>query len=216
MLALATTPPTCLAADAVGTVFASPLTQIQGEDLSTAEPTAVQQVWVCARVYGKNPPKFTLRSYTGRYLGCNATGELSAMREAIGPEEEFLPVPSELGGGRWAWQTCRDRFVGVDEKASGGVVVRGDRDEVGFRETWTVRLQKRNKVRVKAGRGGGTAEDKGRAKDRVSRKELEEMAGFPLDDEQVKLLRRARREGGFHEAMLNLRVKHGKHDKFAY
>jgi protein FRG1 len=167
-------------------------------------------VWVCARVYG-NTEKFTLRSYTGKYLSCTKEGELSATRDAIGPEEEFVPVRSELGGGRWAWQTCRDKFLGVDEKAS-GVVVRGDRDDVGFRETWTVRLQRRNKVRVKAGGG----EEKGRTKDRVGRKELEDMAGFPLDDEQVKLLRKARKEGGFHEAMLDLKVKHGKHDKFAY
>jgi len=57
-----------------------------------------------------------------------------------------------------------------------------------------------------------------------------------LDDEQVKVLKRARRgkhlncllnplsrvaanlgvEGRFHEALLDIRVKFGKHDKFAY
>lgn len=56
-----------------------------------------------------------------------------------------------------------------------------------------------------------------------------------LDDEQVKALKRARRgkhpnrlptpskiaanlgiEGRFHEALLDIRVKFGKHDKFAY
>jgi protein FRG1 len=217
LITIASTPPTCLASDAIGSVFASPLTAIEGENLSTAEPTAVQQVWVCARVYGSTTGKFTLRSHTGKYLSCSKTGELSATRDAIGPEEEFVPVRSELGGPRWAWQTCRDKFIGVDEKAggggAGGVVVRGDRDDVGFRETWTVRLQKRNKVRVKA---GGGVEEKGRTKDRVSRKELEDMAGFALDDDQVKLLRKARKEGGFHEALLDLKVKHGKHDKFAY
>lgn len=56
-----------------------------------------------------------------------------------------------------------------------------------------------------------------------------------LDDDQVKMLKKARRgninlsqqeivciiadtatEGRFHEALLDLRVKFGKHDKFSY
>ncbi|KAA8913730.1 FRG1-like family-domain-containing protein [Sphaerosporella brunnea] len=220
LLCIATTPPTCLAADAAGTVFASRLSDISGEDLSTASPTAVQQVWACARVHGSNTtPTFTLRSYTGRYLSVSKTGELSALREAIGAEEQFTPVRSPLGAGRWSWMGCRDTFLGV---SVGGpkIAVRGDRHEVGFTETWTVRLQRRNKVRVKAGGGGaagaGGAEDKGRVKDKITRRELEEMAGFALSEDQVKMLKKARREGGFHEALLDLRVKHGKHDKFAY
>ena len=167
---------------------------------------------MCARVYG-SATKYSLRSHAGKYLGVSTHGVLSATRDAISAEEEFVPVRSELGGGRWALQTCRDTFVGVDEK-DGKVSIRGDREEVGFKETWTVRLQKRNKVLVKA--GGGREGDKGRIKDRISRRELEEQAGVTLSDEQVKMLRRARREGGFHEAMLDVRVKHGKHDKFAY
>lgn len=172
----------------------------------------MQQVWVCARVYGSTT-KFTLKSHLGRYLSVDKHGVLSATREAISPEEEFVPVRTELRGGRWAWQTVRERFIGVEMGAK-GTAVRGDREEVGFCETWMVRLQKRNKVRVKAGGGGGTSE--GKMKDRVSRRELEELVGVKLDDEQVKMLRKARREGGFHEALLDVRVKHGKHDKFAY
>ena len=53
-----------------------------------------------------------------------------------------------------------------------------------------------------------------KAKEKISRKELEEMAGRPLDDDVVKALKRARREGNFHEKMLDVKVK-GKHDKFA-
>ncbi|KAF8254088.1 actin-crosslinking protein [Wilcoxina mikolae CBS 423.85] len=212
LITLATTPPSCLASDAAGSVFASPLTLITGENLSTAEPSDVQQVWVCARVYGSTT-KFTLKSHLGRYLSVDKHGVLSATREAISPEEEFTPVRAELGGGRWAWQTVREKFIGVEEGGK-GTVVRGDREEIGFCETWMVRLQKRNKVRVKAG-GGGTAGEGG-MKDRVTRRELEELAGVKLENEQVKMLRKARREGGFHEALLNVRVKLGKHDKFAY
>jgi len=207
---IATTPPSALSSDATGAVFGSALSEIEGENLSTAEPTQVQQVWVCTKIYGSTTPKYSLRSHTGKYLGCDAHGMLSATREAISAEEEWVPAP-QPGGGRWAWQAVRGGFIGVEEKEGKGVMVRGDREDVGFRETWTVRLQKRNKVKVKAGGG-----DAGKIKDRVTRKELEELAGVSLDDEQVKKLRKARKEGGFHEALLDIRVKHGKHDKFAY
>ena len=48
LICLGTTPPTCLASDFQGAVYASPL----ADDLASAEPADVQQVWVCARVYG--------------------------------------------------------------------------------------------------------------------------------------------------------------------
>lgn len=38
--------------------------------------------------------------------------------------------------------------------------------------------------------------------------------GRRLDDDEVKKLKKARREGNFHEVMLDVKVK-GKHDKFA-
>lgn len=38
--------------------------------------------------------------------------------------------------------------------------------------------------------------------------------GRRLEDSEVKRLRRARREGNFHEEVLDVRVR-GKHDKFA-
>lgn len=48
----------------------------------------------------------------------------------------------------------------------------------------------------------------------TSRLELETAAGRKLDDEEVKVLRKARKEGNYHEALLDVRVK-SKHDKFA-
>jgi len=62
-----------------------------------------------------------------------------------------------------------------------------------------------------------------------------DRAGVKLNDDQVKMLKKARRgninpsqqeivciiadtatEGRFHEALLDVRVKFGKHDKFSY
>jgi protein FRG1 len=53
-----------------------------------------------------------------------------------------------------------------------------------------------------------------KAKSKISRKELEEAVGRRLDDEEVKRLKKARKDGNYHEAILDVRVK-GKHDKFA-
>src|ERR1700710_436248 len=45
-------PPTCVACDTSGKVFASPLENIINDDPSTAEPHDVRQVWVANRVAG--------------------------------------------------------------------------------------------------------------------------------------------------------------------
>lgn len=211
LIAFAATVPVCLACDALGTVFASQLETVSDEDLSTAEPTAVAQVWMAAKIYGTE--KYSFKSSSGKYLSCDKHGLLSATREAISPEEEFLPVRSELGGPRWALQTCRDSFLSVDEIAAGGkIAICGDAETVGFKETWTIRLQERNKSRAQ----GGSSGREGKIRDRVTRKELEEAAGISLDEEQLKVLKRARKKGNYNEALLDLRVKYGKHDKYTY
>jgi protein FRG1 len=45
-------PPTCIACDTNGKVFASPLENIVDGDSSTAEPHDVRQVWIANRVAG--------------------------------------------------------------------------------------------------------------------------------------------------------------------
>lgn len=144
----------------------------------------MKQVWVATKIHGCE--KWSLKSHHGKYLGCDQHGILSATREAISPEEEFVPVRNELGGGRWALQTVRERFVGVDE--SGGVIeVRGDAESVGFGETWRLRLQKRNKKKTK-----GVDAD-GKIRDKITKKELEELAGVKLNYHQIKALKKSRR-----------------------
>lgn len=84
--------------------------------------------------------------------------------------------------------------------------VRGDEESTTFNTTWRIRMQARFKPRIKASK-----EEK--AREKISRKELEEAVGRRLEDDEVKRLKRARREGDYHEQLLVLKVK-GKHDKY--
>lgn len=67
-------------------------------------------------------------------------------------------------------------------------------------------MQARFKPRLKANK-----EEK--AKEKISRKELEQAVGRRLEDDEVRKLKRARREGDYHEQLLMLKVK-GKYDKY--
>lgn len=174
------------------------MTQIAGEDLHTSEPSDVQQVWVVHKIH--DSVKFSIKSHHGKYLGVDKFGVLTATREAISPEEEWSPVKADMGAG-WAWQGCRDAFIGVDEVGT-KMEVRGDRETIGFKETWVVRGQNRFKKRARK----TTGDEK---KPRISTKELKELyelsseveppianicrAGVDLTEEQVKRLKKAKR-----------------------
>lgn len=85
--------------------------------------------------------------------------------------------------------------------------MRGDADAIAFNTTFRIRMQARFKPKLRASK-----EEKALSK--ISRRELEEAAGRRLDEDEVRVLKRARREGDFHEKLLDIKVK-GKHDKFA-
>lgn len=53
-----------------------------------------------------------------------------------------------------------------------------------------------------------------KANERISKKELEDIIGRKLNDDEVKKLRKARRENDFHEVAMDMRSK-SSHDKYA-
>ena len=138
-------------------------------------------------------------------------GILSATREAISAEEQLVVVASPDSPGMFSIQTLRDKFLTISEpiaeKASSLYDIRGDAETIDFNTTFRIRMQARFKPRNKAHK-------EARAKEKVSRKELEEVVGRRLDEEEVRKLKKARREGNYHETILDTRVK-GKHDKYA-
>lgn len=203
MLVLPTKDPVaCLATDSMGKVFASPIENMVENAPSTAEPHLVSQVWVATRVVGSEK-EFTLKGHHGRYLGCDKYGICSATREAISPEETLKLSLADGVPGMFDVQTTRGTFISVSE----GKEVRGDAEEAGDGSHVRIRMQARFKPKHKVEK-----EEKVRSK--ISRKELEEEVGRKLDDDEAKKLKRARKEGTYHEALLDVKVK-GKHDKFA-
>ncbi|KAF7597039.1 hypothetical protein BBP40_010513 [Aspergillus hancockii] len=176
IIVLPSDPPTCVACDANGKVFASEIENLIEGDPGTAEPHDVRQVWVTTRVAGTEGISF--KGHCGRYLGCDSYGIPSASSSAISHQESFVVIPSEVPG-TFSLQTGggdKETFLTIKETqsskaASGSVVeVRGDATSLSFETTMRIRMQARFKPRIKASK-------ETKAKEKISRKELEEIVG---------------------------------------
>ena len=214
--------PTCIACDVNGKVFPSEIENILEGDLATAEPHDVRQVWIASTIAGTAEVSF--KGHHGRYasarifkspslvadafsyLSCDKAGLLSATREAISPEESFLCIPSSETPGTFSVQTVRQKFLNVIPESK-VLEIRGDAESISFNTTLRIRMQSRFKPRLMANKELKTRE-------RVSKKELEEVVGRRLEECEVKRLKKARVQGDYHEAILDVRVK-GKHDKYS-
>ena len=127
-------------------------------------------------------------------------------QEAISPEESFLCIPSPETLGTFSVQTVREKFLTVVDESK-VLEIRGDAESISFNTTLRIRMQARFKPRLKAHKESKTRE-------KVSRKELEEVVGRRLEEDEVRRLKKARHEGDYHEAILDVRVQ-GKHDKYS-
>ncbi|KAK4193282.1 FRG1-like family-domain-containing protein [Podospora australis] len=208
MIVLPTEPPTALACDAAGKVFTIPVENIVDNNPSTAEPHDVRQVWVANRIVGTE--HFRFKGHHGKYLSCDKIGLFSAASDAISPLESFNVIATADTPGTFQIQTLRDTFLSVhasrSSKAKAPPEVRGDATEITFDTTLRIRMQARCKPKLKASK-----EEK--AKEKISRAELEAAVGRRLEEDEVKKLKKARREGNYHETLLDMKVK-GKHDKY--
>ncbi|KLJ10013.1 hypothetical protein EMPG_14569 [Blastomyces silverae] len=193
VIVLPSSPPTCISCDGNGKVFALEIENLIEGDPATAEPHDVRQVWVATKVAGAEGINF--KGHHGRYLSCDKYGILSANAPAVagGDREAFLSIKEPRG-------------TSASTPAS-SVEIRGDASSISFTTTCRVRMQARFKPKLKASK-------ESKALEKISRKELEAAVGRKLEDHEVKRLKRARKEGSYHEEILNARVK-GKHDKFA-
>ncbi|KAL9031980.1 MAG: hypothetical protein Q9196_000053 [Gyalolechia fulgens] len=202
VIVLSSTKPVCMACDASGKVFASELENMVEGDPATAEPHDIRQVWIATKIAGTDNVGF--KGHHKRYLSCDSIGIFSARTEAMSLEETFTCIPSTDTPGTFNIRTQRGKFIAVTDE---GKEIRGDAESVTFNTTIRLRMQARFKPRLKASR-------ELQAKEKISRKELEEVVGRRLDDDEVRSLKKARVQGDYHEAILDVRVK-GKHDKYS-
>ncbi|KAL8757854.1 MAG: hypothetical protein Q9199_001925 [Rusavskia elegans] len=194
--------PTCVACDAAGKVFTSELENLVEGDPATAEPHDIRQVWIASRIAGTD--NICFKGHHQRYLSSDNIGSLSARNEAISPEETFICIASIDTTGTFSIQTPRETFISMSDN---GKDIRGDAETISFNTTVRIRMQARFKPKLKANK-------ELKAKEKISKKELENAVGRKLDVDEVRTLKKARVEGDYHEKLLDVRVK-GKHDKYS-
>ncbi|KOS21404.1 Protein frg1 [Escovopsis weberi] len=227
MIVLPTDVPAALACDVSGKVFALEVENIVDGNPASAEPHDVRMVWVANRIAGTE--HFRFKGHHGRYLACDKIGLLSATSEAISPLETWSVVATPDAPGTFQLQTLRDTFLTAKAPGGGGsgggsssintsasskskstgrqqVEIRADADAIAFDTTVRIRMQACYKPQVRSSRDRG-------AQAKISRRELEDAAGRRLNEDEVRMLKRAKREGDFHERLLEIKVK-SKHDKF--
>jgi protein FRG1 len=183
---------------------------VDDNGVHSIEPTNVQQVFVLmplnmlAGDSDKRSYDYALKSSEGKYLSIDSDGQVSCRASAMGPRQSF--VFEEQGDKTWRLRTHLGTHL---------VISKSRRDASGFNVTtgapvdglanFLVRVQPRHRIVQKPGASDGQRYEK------ISSKALDEMAGRRLTDSEVRTLKRAHREGGLHEALLDIRQK-GKSD----
>ncbi|KAL4251745.1 FRG1 family protein [Abortiporus biennis] len=178
-------------------------------------PTEVSQVWVTTRVAGATTINLRTGTGEGKFLSCDKHGLVSADREARGPQEEWTPVV--FPDGMVAFQNVYEKYLSIDEVAGGQLALRGDSEEVGFRERFWVKIQSKYQKEAHAEekkRKEGMSMDSN--VDEASANKLYQAWGAGrsvVSVEDKKSLKKAKKEGRLAEALLDRRAKL-KSDRF--
>ncbi|RDB21174.1 Protein FRG1 [Hypsizygus marmoreus] len=177
-------------------------------------PTDVSQVWVTTRVAGSPTVNFRTGTGEGKFLSCDTHGLVSADRDARGPQEEWTPVI--LPDGMVAFMNVYEKYLSIDEVAGGALQLRGDSDEVGFRERFWVKIQNKYKreaneeEKKKEGPTNPTTIDETGTNQLYQTWGAGRLVTSKADKKELKL---ARKEGRLAEALLDRRAKL-KSDRF--
>ncbi|TFK76319.1 hypothetical protein BDN72DRAFT_756164 [Pluteus cervinus] len=196
-------------------VVLQPLDKAKGEDDESAPPTLlertptdVSQVWVTTRVAGSTTINLRTGTGEGKFLSCDKHGLVSADRDARGPQEEWTPLI--LSDGMVAFMNVYEKYLSVDEVAGGTLQLRGDSEEVGFRERFWVKIQ--SKYKKEANEEGKKKKDgiDGPSVDEASSNRIYQTWGAGrsvVSSADKKELKRAKKEGRLAEALLERRAK---------
>lgn len=185
--------------------------------MNSEDPEQVNQVWIANRIVDSD--RFTLKSAQGKYLAYDSQGGVSATREAIGPQEEWIPAfRSDLGG--FVLQTAAQgdstlqKYLSVDEIAGGEFKVVADSDSAGFGETFRIRSQAR--FRSQQSKKQKAAEDADLTtleSESIKKYQARNIGRLVVSTDNYKELKRAQKTGQMAEALLDRREKI-KSDKF--
>ncbi|GAA5859222.1 hypothetical protein JCM1840_003807 [Sporobolomyces johnsonii] len=184
------------------------------------EPTDVYHVWVCTRIPDTND-KITLRSGSGKFLAADELGAVTAEREARGPQEEWTLEAATTGGkGAFVLKSLYGKYLSVDVVAGGKVELRADEEREGETERWRIHMQgefvakakkqfnERNGIKTRPDNGLTFVGDLAGAEASNIRKYQARGSGeFVGSAEDIRELKRARKEGKLAEAMLDRRAK---------
>ncbi|ODQ66143.1 hypothetical protein NADFUDRAFT_51410 [Nadsonia fulvescens var. elongata DSM 6958] len=227
--------PYCLATSGEGDAVVSSNLDILLDDLETAtdgaiidsiEPNQVNQVFVFVplKFHEQSKPllnndhrpelidqtrpddntPFALKSSRGKYVAVDKYGAVTINSTAIGPAEtlRFRQVQKSQ---RWHIETVWDKYFQFNERKLGGenenqisLAIRADSTDTGFCEEFNIRIQTKNKTK-------DSTVVKSLDYNRISSRELEKLAARPLTDDEIRLLKRANREGKLNEALLDIR-----------
>lgn len=189
-----------LVSDIRGSVFTIHIDPVP-KLLSDATPHDVRQVYVASPILSRPVGVVSLKNgATGKYLGTDRFGDVRCEKDAISPAEEWTMVKRPDG---WSIQSAFDSFLSISKTG-----VRGDAQEIGFCETFKIRIQAQNRSKkAKTSIAGASSMTL------TTKKELEDKCDRKLDLEELEKLRTAERNGELGEAILDMRVK-GRSDKF--
>lgn len=196
-----------LSADPSGKIFLTPLDPADEDDPSIQldeSPFDVRQVWIATRP--KDSDLFALKSSSGGYLSCSSDGQLNATATARGEREGWQILPHPISPSAFILKsgTAGAYISLLSHNAKPTLRVVDDEKEA---VKVKIQMQSRFKPTIQAAK-------RERAYEKISRSQMEKDAGRRLDDDEARKLKRARKEGDYHEAILDVRAK-GRSDKFA-
>ncbi|KAF2859313.1 hypothetical protein K470DRAFT_271629 [Piedraia hortae CBS 480.64] len=220
-----------LNSDLLGETYLSPLPSME------TEPWSTTQIWISTRLPGGG---FSFKSHLGKYLsltpgGLRAEGEAVSMREIFNVEGSVKErEDGREGGGSREERSSTGKITSEDPSAKGESFLKGCpskdispshtprgnsfslNNPLGtpiINNTPLTVLKIKMQTRFLPTKQTTSKPQEGKAP--ISKLSLENDAGRALTEEEIRTLKRAKREGRYNETLLDLKAKTSRNDRFA-